>query len=189
LQYLAQEIFTSLSTDMRALTYSATQNDAALADKYSLPLTPTFIENLTSTLPPSVSDSLTTYALLPEHCSLTYFLTPVFTAYISATTAPPPIWSQTRATSCELCTRSWINLTYHHLIPKAVHAKVLKRGWHEEWELNKVAWLCRACHSFVHRVATNEELAKDFYSVERLAEREDVGAFVKWVGRVRWKPR
>jgi hypothetical protein len=70
-----------------------------------------------------------------------------------------------------------------------VHAKVLKRGWHEEWELNKVAWLCRACHNFVHRVATNEELARDFYSVELLREREDVARFVGWVGGVRWKTR
>lgn len=65
----------------------------------------------------------------------------------------------------------------------------MKRGWHEEWELNKVAWLCRACHSFVHRAASNEELAKTLYSVELLAEREDVQAFVGWIGRVRWKKR
>ena len=52
-----------------------------------------------------------------------------------------------------------------------------------------MAWLCRACHSFVHRVAGNEELAREWDSVEKLAEREDVRAFVGWVGRVRWKSR
>jgi hypothetical protein len=41
----------------------------------------------------------------------------------------------------------------------------------------------------VHRVATNEELAKEWFSVERLLEREDVRAFAKWVGGVRWKAR
>jgi 5-methylcytosine-specific restriction endonuclease McrA len=138
---------------------------------------------------PSINDSLTTYGLLPETLSFLLFLNPILTAYVTTTTSPPPIWSTTRGTCCELCARSWINLTYHHLIPKSVHAKVLKRGWHEEWELNKVAWLCRACHSFVHRVATNEELARDFYSVELLSEREDVARFVGWVGNVRWKSR
>lgn len=70
-----------------------------------------------------------------------------------------------------------------------MHAKAVKRGWHTEDELNNVAWLCRACHSYVHRVASHEELARGFYTVERLGEREDVGRFVEWVGRVRWKSR
>lgn len=89
-------------------------------------------------------------------------------------------------------------LTYHHLIPKAAHARVLKRGWHTEDRLNSVAWLCRACHSFVHRLAGNEELAKKYYTVELIVEggtegdvemRERVDAWVKWVGGVRWKSR
>lgn len=49
--------------------------------------------------------------------------------------------------------------------------------------------LCRACHSFVHRVASAEELAKEFYTVEALMEREDVKGFAGWVGGVRWKSR
>lgn len=65
----------------------------------------------------------------------------------------------------------------------------MKRGWHDEWELNKVAWLCRACHSFVHRVASNEELAQKWYSVDLLVEREDIKSFVGWIAGVRWKKR
>ena len=80
-------------------------------------------------------------------------------------------------------------MTYHHLIPRQMHAKAVKRGWAKEWELQKVAWLCRACHSFVHRIASNEELARDWRSVEDLMEREDVQAWAKWVGKVRWKAR
>ena len=49
--------------------------------------------------------------------------------------------------------------------------------------------LCRACHSFVHRVASAEELAKEFYTVEALVRRDDVQSFAKWVGGVRWKSR
>jgi len=48
-----------------------------------------------------------------------------------------------------------------------------------------VAWICRACHTFVHQCATNEELAKEWYTVERLMEREDVRRFAGWVGKVR----
>ena len=70
-----------------------------------------------------------------------------------------------------------------------MHAKVLKRGWHEEWELGNVAWLCRACHSFVHRMASNEELAREWCTVEKILGREDVRDWANWVGRVRWKAR
>jgi len=70
-----------------------------------------------------------------------------------------------------------------------VHAKVLKRGWHEEWRLNSVAWLCRSCHSFVHQMAGNEELAREWWSVDLLMGREDVQRFVGWVSKVRWKAR
>lgn len=99
------------------------------------------------------------------------------------------MWSSTRTTECEICGRDWIPLSYHHLIPKEVHGKVLKRKWHEEWRLNSVAWLCRACHSFVHRCESNEVLARDYWTVERLLEREDVQQWAKWVSRVRWKAK
>lgn len=55
--------------------------------------------------------------------------------------------------------------------------------------LENVAWICRACHSFVHQVASNEELAKDFYTVDLLRDREDVQKFALWVGKIRWKAR
>ncbi len=52
-----------------------------------------------------------------------------------------------------------------------------------------MAWLCRACHSFVHGLASNEELAREWWSVEKLLGREDVRRWAGWVGGVRWKAR
>lgn len=158
---------------------------------YSLPLTTTTASDLLNTLDPSTGDTLHTYSILPPSTSLSDFLTPILTAYLTGLTTAPPPPSATRslAASCELCDRGWVPLTYHHLIPRFVHAKVLKRGWHTEDKLNSVAWLCRACHSFVHRVAGHEELAREYYTVELLLERQDVLAFANWVGKVRWKAR
>ncbi|KAL2355954.1 hypothetical protein BJ546DRAFT_584993 [Cryomyces antarcticus] len=189
--YLAAEIFTSLPPELRTLSYAALQNDAALRAKYEEPLPTSTLESISSPLPVSVVDSLSSYGLLPATTDLSHFLGPVISDYVASTTAAPHEYApQTcRASACEICDRDWIPLTYHHLIPRAVHAKVLKRGWHEEWELNKVAWLCRACHSMVHGIASNEELAKEWFSVERLREREDVQKWAGWVGRVRWKTR
>lgn len=188
-QYIATEIFYSLPPDLQALSYPATQSDTHLAQKYTDPVPPMTLDLILSRIPLSVPDSLQTYGLLADHSYLPNFLVPIICSYITSAAAPPPLWSSTRASACEICDRSWINLTYHHLIPKQVHTKVIKRGWHEEWKLNSVAWLCGACHRFVHRIVGNEELARDLWTVEKLLQREDVRAWASWVGRVRWKAK
>lgn len=184
---MATEIFSSLPSDLQTLFYRATQDCPRLAQKYATPIPPANLESIQAAIPLSVLDSLQAYALLSDQASFPDLLASILNSYISSVTAPPPPWSSTRASACEICDRSWINLTYHHLIPKQVHVKVIKRGWHEEWRLNSVAWLCGACHRFVHRIAGNEELARELWTVDRLLEREDVRAWAEWVGKIRWK--
>lgn len=145
---------------------------------------------MVQSIPPPVTDTLVAYRLIsPPRTDLVTFITPVLSSYVAAVTKPPPAWHTTRPSACEICERDWIPLSYHHLIPKAVHAKVLKRGWHDEHMLNKVGWLCGACHRFVHRMATNEELAREWHDVGKILEREDVQRWKGWVGGVRWKKR
>jgi hypothetical protein len=50
---------------------------------------------------------------------------------------------------CELCHRK-MKLTRHHLVPREVHAKMLKKGFAKDWML-RLAAICRPCHSAVHR--------------------------------------
>lgn len=192
-QYLAEEIFLSLPPELRSLSYSAIQNNSDLELTYSAPLDSSLLERLLEALPLSIPDSLTSYNLIDCPSDLDRFLEPAFSAYITSTTSVPPEHTPALATArpdgCEICEREHLPLTYHHLIPRAVHAKAVKRGWHREWELNKVAWLCRACHSFVHKIESNEVLAKEFYSVELLIGREDVQKWASWVGKIRWKAR
>ncbi|KAM0717579.1 hypothetical protein Q7P37_007431 [Cladosporium fusiforme] len=192
-EYLAEETFTSLPTEIRTLSYAAVQDDPSLGAKYETPLDAGLLESLIKPLPLSISDSLTTYDLLQDPSDLDRLLEAILTSYINTATAIPPEHTPSLAASrpdgCEICGREHLPLTYHHLIPRQMHAKAVKRGWHSEWELAKVAWLCRACHSFVHKIASNEELAKELYSVELLMDREDVIKWAAWVGKVRWKAR
>jgi hypothetical protein len=172
-----------------------------MQDSYSTPLSAATYTHLLEIISPDAIDSLESYGLLPATSDTTdqrNLLLPVLNAYATSVTARPPIWTTTRTTECELCQRDWVPLTYHHLIPKSTHDRVMKRGWHDEDKLNSVAWLCRACHSFVHRLASNEELARKYYTVELLMDggtegdpdkREEVEAFARWVGGVRWKSR
>ena len=169
------------------------QDNAAIREKYDLPLDSVMLELAVGSLPPNISDSLCSYGFIDEASDLDRFLDPVLTSYVTAVTAAPseytPAVTASRPPGCELRAREHVPLTYHHLIPRQSHPKAIKRGWHKEWELNKVAWLCRACHSYIHKVASNDDLARDFYDVEFLMQREDVQKFAAWVGRVRWKAR
>lgn len=188
--YIASEIFPSLPDDLQTISPTAVKASDPTTATYSLPLTLTTLETITALLPPTVADTLTAYGYItPPASDTTTFLNPILSAYITTATAAPPPPSSTRTSECELCLRDWIPLTYHHLIPRSTHARVLKRGWHPESDLQNVAWLCRACHSFVHRTIGNEELAREWYTVELLAERDDVRKWVGWVGGVRWKKR
>ena len=191
--FLAEEIFDSLPGSLQDLShhhYYSTTRTPGLSTTYALPLSQASLEHLIAPVPPAVTDSLTAYGLIsPPSSDLTTFLSPVLAAYIAHQTASPPSPASTRpaAGECEICARDWLPLTYHHLIPRSTHAKALKRNWHDERLLNSVAWLCRACHSFVHGMAGNEELAREWFTVERILERGDVRRWVGWVGRVRWK--
>jgi len=149
------------------------------------------LSSITDSMPPDILESLHSYVMIPVGKTLHDLIPPALDQYIAEITTPcaPPSSTKHVASECEICERSWIPLTYHHLIPRSVHAKALKRRWHTEDKLNSVSWLCRACHSYVHSVGSNEELAREYFTVEKLLEREDVRSFAAWVGRVRWKTR
>ncbi|KAF2031829.1 hypothetical protein EK21DRAFT_62242 [Setomelanomma holmii] len=201
IKYLSSVMFPCLPAELRVLSYTKYRDSTSLQDTYSTPLSASTYTRLLGLISPDAIDSLESYGLLPPSSDTNdqrNFLLPVLNTYASSATAPPPMWSTTRTTECELCQRDWVPLTYHHLIPRSTHDRVLKRGWHAEEKLNSVAWLCRACHSFVHRLANNEELAKSYYTVELIGEggverdsdkRAEVEGWVKWVGGVRWKSR
>jgi len=51
--------------------------------------------------------------------------------------------------------------------------------------LSQVCHLCRQCHSAVHRIHTEWELAMDFNTMERLYESEEVMKFGRWANKQR----
>ncbi|KAI1385193.1 uncharacterized protein F4822DRAFT_412339 [Hypoxylon trugodes] len=189
--YIATTTFHSLPSDLKTLDYYLWTRSPSLQTTYTLPFTGTSIPPL-PTLDPAIADSLSTYSITREPTQgINEFLAPILTHYLSLITKPPPAPRATlkEATGCEICERNYIPLSYHHLIPRFVHSKAVKRGWHKEEDLQNVAWLCGACHRFVHRFAGHEELARRYYTVELLMEDEGVRRWAEWVGRLRWKGR
>ncbi|KAI1411578.1 hypothetical protein F5Y13DRAFT_165285 [Hypoxylon sp. FL1857] len=190
--YIAAETFQALPDELKSLDYYAYTKDTDLQSRYALPLTGADIPSLLPALDPAIADSLRAYGVTREPTQgIDEFLAPILTSFLSVlSTAPPPPRSTIReADGCEMCGRDWIPLSYHHLIPRFVHAKAVKRGWHREEDLQNVAWLCGACHRFVHRFAGHEELARRYYTVELLMAEEQVRRWADWVGRLRWKGR
>lgn len=191
-EYIAAETFDCLPDELKTLDHHAYAGDADLQARYALPLTGSDVAALVPSLDPAVPESLLAYGITDEiRQGPDEFLAPVLTSFVAAVSAPPPAPSSTRskAAACELCGRDWIPLTYHHLIPRFVHAKAVKRGWHREEDLQSVAWLCRACHSFVHQFASHEDLARYYYTVDLLLEQDQIVQFAKWISRLRWKGR
>jgi hypothetical protein len=42
------------------------------------------------------------------------------------------------------------------------------------WSVFRLCLLCTPCHSTVHHIASDDELARDFYTVDLLLSREDI---------------
>ncbi|KAI0808361.1 hypothetical protein C8Q74DRAFT_1189413 [Fomes fomentarius] len=175
--YLAEEIWPVLPPELRDATHESKDRLPDIDDL-----------SLESMISPSFSDTLVSCGLVDDADSAVTFLRRALKDYVEEASAPPPVWSKTRTTECEICERE-VPLTYHHLIPREVHDKVLKKKWHPENMLNSVAWLCRPCHTAVHHVASNEVLAREFYTVELLLQREDIQKWSKYAAKQRWGVR
>lgn len=84
--------------------------------------------------------------------------------------------------ACELCQRQAVVLTRHHLIPQSRHNKARTQREFSRAEMKtEIAMLCRPCHSQVHRVFSNQQLADYYHTVERLLSHDDIVKFINWV--------
>lgn len=138
--YLSLEVWPTLPPSFYSALYETRSSlpdpDADVDSDSTLPLF--------SNIPTSFSDSLVSYGICEDWDSAVEFLRKAVVDYLQEACKPPPVWSATKKDhkECEICERE-VPLTYHHLIPRSTHARVLKKKWHPESMLNSVAWLCR----------------------------------------------
>ena len=128
--YLSSESWPSLPPSLQTATYESRD---AVPDPDVLPL---------GSIPPSFFDTMAAYGITSDTDESMSFIRHVLRDFVQEACAPPPVWSSTRTTECEICERE-VPLTYHHLIPRSTHEKARKRKWHPESMLDSVAWLCR----------------------------------------------
>ena len=84
--------------------------------------------------------------------------------------------------TCQLCGRTELPLTRHHLIPRSHHNKIrTQRNFSREKMSTDIAMLCRHCHSQIHRIFDNHELANYYYTIARLQQHSDIQKFIHWI--------
>ena len=88
-----------------------------------------------------------------------------------------------KPSECKLCQRER-PVTFHHLIPRTVHKnKWFKKNYTRD-EMCEGVYLCRDCHSAVHRFVPNEkELGRDYATLEKLLTHPEIARFVEWVAK------
>ena len=68
----------------------------------------------------------------------------------------------------------------------AVQVRFTLFSWFYALVVNMTLSPDRPCHSTVHRVASNEDLARNFYTLDLLLEREDIQRWRAYVAKQRW---
>lgn len=84
--------------------------------------------------------------------------------------------------ACELCQRTGLKLTRHHLIPRKRHRRRSAQVRFDREEMHtRIAMLCRPCHATVHATLSEQELEAAYNTLETLAAHPDIVKFVGWV--------
>ncbi len=82
---------------------------------------------------------------------------------------------------CELCGREK-PLTFHHLIPKAVHGRKRYQKRHSKDELRtRGIYVCRLCHNGIHDLISEKKLADSFSTKDLLVEHPAIAKHIAWV--------
>jgi hypothetical protein len=90
---------------------------------------------------------------------------------------------------CEMCSRN-MKLTFHHLIPKQLHSRYIKKRRlpnnlkHDAATMKIEEFLkvygihvCRPCHSSIHRCYDNKVLAEEYNTLDRIMEDDKLKAW------------
>ncbi|MGY8770338.1 MAG: hypothetical protein ACKVH8_18135 [Pirellulales bacterium] len=88
--------------------------------------------------------------------------------------------------TCVFCEREAL-LTFHHLIPKKVHRRKFFKKNYSKDELQAGIDICRLCHTGIHDLYDEMQLAKVFNSVDALKNDEALIKHFNWVTKQKVK--
>lgn len=75
---------------------------------------------------------------------------------------------------CELCERSDVRLTVHHLRPRQYSRR-------KKLDPGPTAEVCSPCHRQIHALFSNRQLAEEFNTIAALQSHPDMQKFLAWI--------
>jgi hypothetical protein len=88
---------------------------------------------------------------------------------------------------CTLCGQP-LPLSFHHLIPRKVHAQRWVRLRHDAARLDHDGiWICRPCHDFLHGNFSERELGERLHTLDRLQAEPLIARHIAWAARQKRK--
>eukprot|EP00039_Didymoeca_costata_P026820 m.16744 g.16744 ORF g.16744 m.16744 type:complete len:257 (+) comp5779_c0_seq1:161-931(+) len=84
--------------------------------------------------------------------------------------------------ACSICQRE-NKLTKHHMIPRSEHKRFQKRGFTLAFLRGpeNITECCRQCHSMVHRLANNSQLAEKYDTVDKIRAHPKMKAWATYI--------
>ena len=81
---------------------------------------------------------------------------------------------------CSLCGTNRL-MTFHHLIPKKCQKnKWFKKNFQKSDMKERGIWVCRRCHSFIHKQFSEKVLGRELNTLDKLLSNEKIILFIKW---------
>lgn len=80
---------------------------------------------------------------------------------------------------CMLCDKQR-KLTLHHLIPKKVHKRNFFILNYTNKDLAQCIDICNTCHNGIHKLYSEEYLAKNLYTLKKLMSDDRIFKYVEW---------
>lgn len=84
--------------------------------------------------------------------------------------------------ACCLCGRHTL-LTFHHLIPRAVHKRNRIKRLYDKEALSKGIDICRKCHNGIHALYDEMTLALQFNELIKLERDPAIAKHIAWVAK------
>ncbi|KAG6550426.1 hypothetical protein Mapa_008389 [Marchantia paleacea] len=85
---------------------------------------------------------------------------------------------------CAMCLR-YMPLTFHHLCPRMLHKGMLKKGMYTKQNINDGIYICRPCHSAIHKLFDHETMALKVNTLGKILEDERVQRWVRFAEKQR----
>lgn len=85
---------------------------------------------------------------------------------------------------CPCCGRD-TNLTFHHFIPRKMHRRTHFKKHFSKARLMEGVDVCRQCHSGIHSLYDEMQLARQFSSLPQLLADDALASHFEWVRKQR----